>query len=340
MVDTIVGLHPMWVNLGDLITNINPTAVFNVDTLKIPKVVEKQKDKTPMNKQKFSDRYKYRPLSKYVGLFGKTPIVAPSTFVGVEVELEYCTDKSKIPSTWVKIVDSSLKIEGIEYVTRPIQVKYLEVELIRLFKGIPHSKPTTRCSIHVHLNVRDFTLEELEKFLILYLIFERSLYRVSGDRWHNNFCVPLYNYPISVKEMLHSLSKGEFYNSWFKYYGLNLSPIFGGESSKIGTIEFRHLIGTKDINHILLWVNLITSLKIAAKRMNIVQLKQRIIDMNNTSDYNTLVEEVFRSHSTVIKEQPTFKDDVEMCITQLKYCMPIKNTVISVEIPIINQGGR
>jgi hypothetical protein len=183
-------------------------------------------------------------------------------------------------------------------------------------------------------------LEELEKFLILYLIFERSLYRVSGDRWHNNFCVPLYNYPINVKEMLHSLSKGEFYNSWFKYYGLNLSPIFGGESSKIGTIEFRHLIGTKDINHILLWVNLITSLKIAAKRMNIVQLKQRIIDMNNTSDYNTLVEEVFRSHSTVIKEQPTFKDDVEMCITQLKYCMLIKDINISIEIPIINQGGR
>lgn len=285
---------------------------------------------------KFSDRYSYKPLSKYIGLLGNTPMVSPPTYVGVEIELEHCNFDNKIPPTWDKVEDPSLKIGGMEYVIRPIQVKYLEVELLRLFRGIPESKPTIRCSTHVHLNVRDFTLEELEKFLILYLVFERSLYRVSGDRWNNNFCVPLYNYPMAIRQLFMYLSKGKFCEEWYKYFGLNLSPIYGGESSKIGTVEFRHLRGTKEIGLILLWVNLIVSLKRAAKRMDIAHLKQRIINMNTTSDYNVLVDEVFYEHTHTLKEQPTFKEDVEMCIAQLKYCMDIKNTNIEIEIPITN----
>ena len=289
---------------------------------------------------KFSEKYKYKKLSKYIGLLGSTRMVAPFTYVGVEIELEHCNMHSNIPSTWNKVEDNSLKLDGMEYVTRPIQVKYLEVELLRLFNGVRGSKPTSRCSVHIHLNVRDFTLVELEKFLILYLIFERSLYRISGDRWCNNFCVPLYNYPVLIKSTLHNLSKGVFNEEWYKYHGLNISPIFGGESSKLGTIEFRHLRGTKDIGLILLWINLIVSLKIAAKRLDVVHLEQLALHINDVSDYNNLSDRVFQVHSNAIKNQPTFKEDMEMCIAQLKYCLFKCEEGGSVEIPITKQGVR
>jgi len=270
------------------------------------------------HKTTVSNLYRYHGLSKYQGLGGKTPVRADTTFVGVEVELEKVTIHSMPSGTWKMTEDGSLKIQGMEFVTIPIQFKYLEVELERLFAGIS-GEPSTRCSIHVHINARDFTITELKNFILLYLIFERGFYNFSGNRRDNNFCIPLSYYPYVVKHFLSQLDKGIFYPKWYKYYGFNLAPLFGGDSSdSIGTIEFRHMKGTKDVAYILNWINLIVSLKISAKKMKTSEILEYINSMNTTSGYYWLAETVFKDYSPLLTKQPTFKTDVEHCITMAK----------------------
>ena len=293
------------------------------------------------NKTTISDCYKYKSLSKYIGLSGKLPIRAPTTFVGLEIELENVVLSSLPKSTWNNIEDGSLKNNGREFVTIPIQFKYLEIELQRLFSGLKNYETTSRCSIHVHINARDFTLIELKSFIALYVIFEKSLYKYSGDRIHNNFCSPLIGYPAVVKAFVKALTSGYIEHQWFKYFGFNLSPIFGGESKPLGTIEFRHMKGNHDIPYIVNWINLIVSLKLLAKKMPWAEIEEHIKVMNTTSGYYWLAEQIFGQFSPLITEQPTFKQDVEECISMAKTIFfeePTKK--YEEEIPLIHKTRK
>lgn len=311
-------------------------------------VKETKVETSPKIKQKkLGELYNYKKLSKYVGLEGSIPMRASSTYVGVEIELEKCKYTHIPTGTWQAVEDHSLKEQGIEFVTCPIQVKYLEAELNRLYSGITSCSISSRCSVHVHLNVRDFTMEELTKFLVLYMIFERSLYRFSGDRWKNNFCVPLFSY---TKAVSYFLEGAKIYQQpleqWYKYYGLNLAPIWGSDSSvfgtskRYGTVEFRHMEGTKDISRILSWINLIVSLKIAAKCIKLEELLTHLSTMNTASGYYWLADYVFKKDSVLISRQPTFKEDVEMCITKTKEVFLTENSKVHIQVPIILKGSK
>jgi hypothetical protein len=268
-------------------------------------------------KTTISSLYKYKKLSKYIGLCGPTPVRADTTFIGAEIELEHVQLEHLPHSTWKMIEDGSLKIDGQEFVTIPIQFKFLEVELHRLFDGLT-AKATPRCSVHIHINARDFTINELKNFMCLYIVFERSLYNFSGNRIDNNFCTPLSYYPQIVKEFMACLDENIFLPKWYKYFGFNISPLFGGESQPLGTIEFRHMEGSTNIPRILNWINLIVSLKISAKKLTYNEICEHIKTMNTTSGYYWLAEQVFKDHTKLITTQPTFKDDIEHCITIAK----------------------
>lgn len=268
-----------------------------------------------------SNYFPYKKLAQYEGLFGKIECRAPTTYVGIEIELEKVPEiNTFIPSSFQMIEDGSLKEKGKEFITVPIKFQYLEQELIRLKKSLKTFQISSRCSVHVHLNSRDFTLEELEVFIMLYCIFEKSFFNISGKRNNNNFCVPLYFYPSLVSAFLFHLKLKEISNfSWNKYFSLNLSPIFGGESKhKLGTIEFRHMEGTMDIKRIINWINLIVSLKISAKNIKRQDLLFMLKHLNTSSEYKLLAKSVFKSWQNDILNQPTFKEDVESCITCLK----------------------
>ena len=223
---------------------------------------------------KFSNRFLYSPLKKYDGLIGKLPLVNPLIYLGIEVEAEHVSNKYppiQIPGSWNVTDDGSLKEWGGEYVSRPIRFKYIEMELRRLFMAIPKAVFSPRTSIHIHMNSRDFTGEELLNFLLLYLIFERNLYDFSGNRWLNNFCIPLHSNTHMAKNAIDRIGVGVLENiPWCKYHGLNILPLTGeeGSSSNYGTIEFRHMVGNNNVEYIMNWCNLIVSLKLAAKKMS------------------------------------------------------------------------
>lgn len=265
-------------------------------------------------------RYAYNPLNTYTGLEGTTPIREGNTYIGVEVELENITLKNKhTGGTWKTTPDGSLRNNGLEFVTIPIKFKYLEVELKRLFGSIKHSDISKRCSIHIHLNVRDFTVAELKTFMLLYLMFEKSLYKFSGNREDNIFCVPLLYCPTLVADAFTIMdTKVEVCTHWYKYFGLNISPIFGGESTKLGTVEFRHMHGTTDIDYILSWISLIVSLKISAKKFEYDYLVGCLDTLNTNSKYRVLSRMIFTRWSDLIENQSNFIEDMSKCVSATK----------------------
>jgi len=316
--------------LAYYVNNTNETLDSVIDIL----TEEVEMNEIKFNKikptNKLGDLFSYKKLSPYVGLRGRIPIRANTTYVGVEIEVEKVLSGITLAGTWRYDNDGSLKDNGAEFVTIPIKAKYLEIELRRLFSSIKKSEATCRCSTHVHLNVRDFTLEELKVFLAIYMVFEKSLYNFSGARWNNNYCVPLFNTSSEVLNFvsrLDRMSMKDFPTFMHKYSGLNTCPIYGGESKLFGTVEFRHMEGTKDTTYILNWINLIISLKIFAKKTRFIDLNVHLQTMNTTSGYYWLAKEVFGNWVHLITEQKSFKSDVESCITKAKTIFQKKKTI-------------
>lgn len=253
--------------------------------------------------QSLSDCFQYPPLKDYSGLIGKTLMHSGETFLGIEVEAEAIGNNLVFPPSWIVIEDGSLKVKGAEFYTVPIKAKYLEVELNRLFSAIPNPLFSNRTSVHVHMNARDFNKEELEVFVCLYIIFEKALFKYSGGRNQNNFCVPLYMAHSYVYDLFEKLSSESFTINllnnchWSKYLALNLLPIWGADGVKrIGTIEFRHMKGNNDIKYILGWCNLIISLKLFAKRTSLEDLFKNYVNARNYS----IAKDVFKNWIGII----------------------------------------
>ena len=269
-----------------------------------------------------SKLYCYKPLKVYTGLEGNLPVKHKDVVMGVEIELENVSPGYSI-GTSKATEDGSLKVSGWEFVTIPMRMRYLEVELTRIFSGLgKETLVSSRCSTHVHMNVRDMTKEQLVNMVLLYAIFERGLYRISGDRWNSNFCVPIHHNPNLLSVVLKNKNH---LTSWYwnKYTGLNLCPIWGGDGSKtLGTVEFRQMHGSTDVKEIMTWCNIITSLKRYAQDIDQDELISHIRTMNTTSGYYWLVKEVFGKWAKLLSHQATFAEDVENAITMIKSVMP------------------
>lgn len=290
-----------------------------------------------MGNSTISNYIKYKPLKNYVGLEGRIKVKHKDVFVGVELEIEGVDDHIVIPNSFGAVEDNSLKINGLEIVSIPIKLKYLEVELNRVLNPIKDKiLLSSRCSTHIHMNVRDMTVEQINNMVMLYMIFEKSLYKLSGNRWNNNFCVPLFMCQGVVENWFkyeHSMSGWD----WYKYTGLNLRPMFSGDNGALplGTAEFRQLHGTIDVPEIINWCNLITSLKRAAQSFQREDLLAHIRIMKSSSGYFWLANQVFGGLARQISSQPTFIDDVESCLTVLNGVLPsIKPIGKAKEAPI------
>jgi hypothetical protein len=229
--------------------------------------------------------------------------------VGIEVELErvqMITD----PPGWNNIKDGSLKDEGREF-TIPVWNNYAHDYLTQLFTSMKVPTASSRCSVHVHADVTQFTLDQIKCLIVLYIIFERALYKYSGYRWNNNYCVPVQTWAIGMG--LNILSFNTIATHFMKYSGLNVFP----DEGKLGTVEFRHMAGNYNVDYINDWVQIITHLVQYAQKQDYLQLLQDIKDMRSNSEYWTLFKAIFRDYSKALNYS-TFNRDVEEGITFVK----------------------
>jgi len=254
------------------------------------------------------------------------PIESPSTIcdsnalVGIEVEVEGLRyPPMHFEYYWTAKEDHSLRNHGWEYTSIPLRGHQIEHALIHLHDAMcynPTNKPdySPRTSIHVHMNVRDFTWSQVKTFVLLYSIFERHFFHIAGTKRESSiFCVPLYKTQQIGK--ISALENAPYH--WSKYSALNLGCITGNNDvSKYGTIEFRHLYGTGDRSVIINWINNIFKLRrAAAVGYKFEELLERVKHMNTTSEYVALYQEVFGEFADTKK---MMKYDFEDCVTHTK----------------------
>lgn len=222
-----------------------------------------------------------KPVGDYIKLspdpttkVSSTQLVSNSN-VGIEIELEGIP-KSVYEHTfsyWRIDNDGSLRDGGAEFVFRQplagIDVENALTEFSKYLSSL-RVKPVTsdRTSVHVHLDIRDLTINQLFNLIVIYAFIEKPLMKMCGSsRMDNNYCVPLYK--INSDNFLYRIGRlndeRQFTDGVYsfgeseRYSACNLASI-----AKYGSIEFRGLHGTYDTTEILDWINIILMIKQAA----------------------------------------------------------------------------
>lgn len=234
--------------------------------------------------------------------------------IGIEVEVEGILDITKhvVASTnWTFVEDSSLRDNGIEFVSKPLQIKEAPKAIAVLWTILEFSNKKNqyfswRTSIHIHLNMRERTVSHIIRFILTYLIFEESLYEFSGaDRKHSIFCLPIKESDLifSLNDFLHKkLTFKPFINQWPKYTGLNLHPLLDK-----GTVEFRHMEGTNSPERICKWIGLIAQMQKYCDTVKLKTLIEEILKLNTTSNYEKLKRDVFKDFHYCIEDSKLSK---------------------------------
>lgn len=207
--------------------------------------------------------------------------------IGLEIEIE----KAKTANLKYFIIDNdgSLKDQGVElrsvYPMGGILIDASLKEYESYLKLNPNSVFTHRCSIHVHVNVQDLTVGQLTCIILAYICLEELFFSfVSPIRRNNPYCSALADY---IDEFT-LIFNGDNYDS-FKYFALN-----PGVMQKFGSIEFRHLDGTKDLEKLKTWIRLLqTFVDHFSTITNYKEFYNTINKLNSTSYYYKFVTDIF-----------------------------------------------
>lgn len=252
----------------------------------------------------------------------------PKCFIGLEVEVERLNNCIEFSPLWTLTKDNSLRENGLEFVSRPLRGRLIESALqdldSYLTKCHPNHNFSDRTSVHVHLNVRHMDLDQVVNFILLYMALEPLFFKYTENipntnRRENNYCVPVEecrsstNLTKSLAKFISTGSTGAFKETaslWYKYTAFNLLPI-----ESLGTIEFRHMGGTKDTKLIMSWVNMILSLRRYAREHSFEQVKEQLFLLNTNSNYLGFVSDVFLGN---MPYPPDLMDLLEDSVSSVK----------------------
>lgn len=237
------------------------------------------------------------------------------TGVGIEVEVENVPplEINQIDGWDIKN-DGSLRDNGREFVTKfGLILENVPEILDNLFDIMAVYKTyftfNERTSIHVHLDVRKLSSEELKSLIVLYTIFEDSLFKLAGEsRKHNIFCVPIRYIDIGT------IGDNRYFSGivmlWKKYSAMNLCRI-----ADFGTVEFRHMEGHKNKLRVVEWVFILAALLDYCRTIPFESLKNKILNLKVASQYDQFTEEIFGSLAKCINIVP---HEFDMAISDSK----------------------
>lgn len=245
-----------------------------------------------------NDSYVKRLFHDYDG----HPKVKSDAYFGIEVEVEYIHAKNQIAYDtegnflWNNIEDGSLRNNGREFVSIPLPHYYVKPSLEKLLVTLSNNPKTAgfefsdRTSVHVHVGCNNMTVQQLQGFILSYLVLEPLLYSFcGGDRHRNIFCIPVNEAKIMQNQIGQFIKANEsnyktkldsITRVWKKYLGFNLMPL-----RTKGTVEFRHMPGTLDIEKLSNWVDIIAELKLFAETHTVEYILNSVKTLNSTSRY-------------------------------------------------------
>lgn len=243
--------------------------------------------------------------------YTSTPELALNdAFIGVEVEAEGVTGGARRPPDavvaalaqyWQPHSDDSLRNGGAEFVyIAPLFGGDIVDSIKALCEVAAKNKfvISARTGLHVHLDVRALTVDELFVLLGTYALVEKAIYTWIGDkREFNHFCLPWYSAQGTLATTLSAFTKkdtGEcldILERAHRYSGLNLQSVM-----KFGSIEFRQMKTCFDYTRILSWINIILNLK----RFAVDFVGNKGLDLLSLCDYaahmgpRAFLEDVFK----------------------------------------------
>lgn len=213
--------------------------------------------------------------------------------VGVEIEVENTVDIK--PQGWIVERDGSLRGDTArEYKSKfpctcldafeRLDDIYSRINAVREKKGKGMFDFNERTSIHVHVDVRDLSINQAKSAIKLYMIFEKSFFDLVGrERLHNIFCIP-----VSESNVFNRNRGREWWQQWDKYCALNAQPVAG-----FGTLEFRQMMGNDNVRLIKSWVLLLASLVEYAKNTSPQAIDEEINTLKVESQYMHLARRIF-----------------------------------------------
>lgn len=277
----------------------------------------------------------------------------PNLLLGCELEIERCpynggTYEEILKGLgWNITTDNSLRGDNIqragtageiaghayEFVSEPMQQSTLLHSLREFFRKTEFSARnyTDRTSVHIHVNCLDLTYDQLSSVALLYTVVEEVLFKFVGNNRENNiYCIPWYmcrlNYDIVAKMEANSI---DTIRRWQKYTALNLLPIHSQ-----GTVEFRHMHGTADIDKLTTWINLIGSIFAYATATELTALINEIKELNSTSEYDVFFHKVLGGY---LEYNDDYRASLEAGVIVAKYGLINWKKEKKAEVPI--EGG-
>lgn len=259
--------------------------------------------------------------------------VDSSELVGIEVEVENAqisAEAGGLNKVWMVKGDGSLRNAGFEFVSKPIPasqapqaLEYLMTH--RLDQGCCFSP---RTSVHVHLNMQDFTSAQVLDYMLIYVVFERLFYKFVGKgRMKNIYCVPLADTDLLSALVEYGEQRGR---GWSKYTGLNTLPL-----SNFGTLEWRHMHGTFDVKKLSVWVNIITKIKEYVKVTPTAAIRAEIAAMNDGYDFERLLYSVFGDHANDLR----YESVLELNYLQAKQAIASVKTLSKIRSAVTKTGA-
>lgn len=185
---------------------------------------------------------------------------------GVEIEVEGTKLPRNIDMYWRVERDGSLKsAEAFEYVmSKPSDIDGVKTALDLLDKTFTDNSSTVdesiRAGVHVHMNVQDWDIVQLMTFSTAYYILEDILLNWCGpNREGNLFCLRTGDAEyvlFKLYDALISKDLRKLNDDIIRYASLNYCSLF-----KYGSVEFRGMRSTRDLNTIFDWVKVIDDLR-------------------------------------------------------------------------------
>ena len=251
------------------------------------------------------------------------PFQDTKTLVGIEVEVENVTHiDPNIPLCFWQIdEDGSLRNHGKEFKTYALPIKYAQLALEQLFRGLnPDIDFSSRTSIHVHLNVQGLTINQLLTLLFTYTTVENLLFKFAGASRRNSiFCTPITETNlVSGLDIRNSgYLANHFKGTWQKYSALNFNPVH-----TFGTVEFRQMPGTSDITKLCIWLELLSRIRLYSYQNNLATVLDVISNLNTNSQYYKFVDSIF-GDLTPYLDTTTLLNDMERAVYICKNCTAV-----------------
>ena len=220
-------------------------------------------------------------IQDYVGggQFSAPPIT-DGRCVGVEIEIEGVreflegrlgdmrSDRTvQLGPYWQVKADGSLRNNGAEFITPPVQLAVAE-NVLKEFYGRcakkPHWQGSARCGIHVHADCRDYGQANLVALYAAYSLVEPALFEYVGNsREECIYCIPWYRAPsdanfIAKEFLVTQMPLGDVLyhieNGFNRVRLSKYSAFYWGPLSWYGTVEFRQAPTWMTIGETLPWV--------------------------------------------------------------------------------------